>query len=123
MEKGKKLAEESVAHATQAGEALQQIVESSDRAMDMVQSIATATEEQSSASEEVSNSMEQISQIINENFKLSEEMKQSVTNLAFLAQEIMAQTSSFQISKDWNTGEININGTAQDTQDAPLAER
>jgi methyl-accepting chemotaxis protein len=115
MEKGKKLAEESMVHAKKAGEALQQIVESSDRAMDMVQSIATATEEQSTASEEVSNSMEQISQIINGNFKLSEEMKQSVTDLAFLAQEIMAQTSSFRISNDWNTTDSNIvNGTAQE---------
>jgi methyl-accepting chemotaxis protein len=117
MEKGKKLAEESMVHAKKAGEALQQIVESSDRAMDMVQSIATATEEQSTASEEVSNSMEQISQIINGNFKLSEEMKQSVTDLAFLAQEIMAQTSSFRISNDWNTTDSNIvNGTAQEQQ-------
>jgi len=123
MEKGKQLAEESVVNATKAGEALQQIVESSDRAMEMVQSIATATEEQSAASEEVSNSMEQISLIINSNFKLSEEMKQSVTNLAFLAQEILVQTSSFQISNDRNNGEINIiNDTAQEQQHDATAE-
>jgi methyl-accepting chemotaxis protein len=108
MEKGKKLAEESVANASRAGEALQQIVESSDRAMDMVQSIATATEEQSAASEEVSQSMEQISEIISENFKLAEQMKKSVTDLAFLAQDITAQTSSFRIYKDQNIGPINI---------------
>ena len=108
MEKGTTLAEDTVANATKAGEALQQIVESSDRAMDMVQSIATAIEEQSAASEEVSNSMEQISQIINNNFKSSEKMKKSVTELAFLAQEIMAQTSSFRISRDRHMEAMNI---------------
>ena len=124
MEKGKVLAEESVANAAKAGEALQQIVESSDRAMDMVQSIATATEEQSTASEEVSISMEQISHIINDNFKLSEEMKQSVTDLAFLAQEIMAQTSSFQISRSQNAGEFKISKDIRPNQQtAALAEQ
>jgi len=123
MEKGTTLAEDTVANATKAGEALQQIVESSDRAMDMVQSIATAIEEQSAASEQVSNSMEQISQIINDNFKSSEVMKKSVTELAFLAQEIMAQTSSFRISRDQNTAKINIiNGTAQDQQNDATTE-
>jgi len=123
MEKGTTLAEDTVANATKAGEALQQIVESSDRAMDMVQSIATAIEEQSAASEQVSNSMEQISQIINDNFKSSEVMKKSVTELAFLAQEIMAQTSSFRISRDRNTAKINIiNGTAQDQQNDATTE-
>ncbi|UCH80094.1 MAG: methyl-accepting chemotaxis protein [Nitrospiraceae bacterium] len=118
MEKGKKLAEESVANASRAGEALQQIVESSDRAMDMVQNIATATEEQSAASEEVSQSMEQISGIISENFKLAEQMKKSVTDLAFLAQDITAQTSSFRINKDRNFDTINIvNNTKPDLQD------
>ena len=123
MEKGTTLAEDTVANATKAGEALQQIVESSDRATDMVQSIATAIEEQSAASEQVSNSMEQISQIINDNFKSSEVMKKSVTELAFLAQEIMAQTSSFRISRDQNTAKINIiNGTAQDQQNDATTE-
>ena len=117
MEKGKVLAEESVNNATKAGEALQQIVESSDRATEMVQSIAAAIEEQSSASEEVSISMEQISHIINNNFKLSEEMKQSVTDLSFLAEDIIVQTSLFKLSKDQNVGDINtINGTAGDLQ-------
>ncbi len=123
MEKGKQLAEESVDNATKAGDALQHIVESSDRAMDMVQSIASAIEQQSAASEEVSNSMEQISEIIHDNFKLSENMKQSVTDLAFLAQDIMAQTSSFQINKDINNEEMKINNNVKpDQQGAVLTE-
>ncbi len=117
MVKGKKLAEESVRNASKAGEALQQIVESSDRVMDIVQSIATATEEQSAASEEVSTSMEQISNIINDNFKLSEQMKQSVTHLSLLAQDIMAQTSSFQIIRDREAGEITINNDMRPAQE------
>lgn len=95
MEKGKALAEESMSNATRAGEALQEIVDSSNTVMDMVQRVATATDEQSSASEEVSHHMEDISVIINENFRLAEKVEKSSWNLKALAREIIEQTSYF----------------------------
>jgi methyl-accepting chemotaxis protein len=61
MEKGKLLTEDSMSRASRAGEALQKIVESSDISTDMVQRVASATEQQSAASEEVSQTMEHIS--------------------------------------------------------------
>ncbi len=95
MQKGKSLANEAVSTATQAGEALKKIVESSDTVMDMVQRIAAATEEQSSASEEVSRNMEHISGIINESFGLSEEVKKSAVELSSHAQAVKKQTMYF----------------------------
>ncbi len=102
MEKGRKLAEDSVSTAWKAGEALQQIVESSDKAMDMVERVAAATEQQSSASEEVSQTMEQISEIISQHSGLAEEVEKSASNLAVLAQDVMAQTMHFKTSKSNN---------------------
>jgi methyl-accepting chemotaxis protein len=100
MTGGMTLAEESVASAEKAGEALQQIVGSSDNVMDMVQMVAAATEEQSTASEEVRKNMEYIADMINTNFTLSENMKRSATNLAFFAQDVMVQTSHFKTGSD-----------------------
>ncbi len=102
MEKGRKLAEDSVSTAWKAGEALQQIVENSDKAMDMVERVAAATEQQSSASEEVSQTMEQISEIISQHSGLAEEVEKSASNLAVLAQDVMAQTMHFKTSKSNN---------------------
>jgi methyl-accepting chemotaxis protein len=95
MEKGKTLAEESVNTATKAGDALQGIVESSDKVMDMVRRVATATEEQSAASEEVSQTMEHITETINEHFNLAGEVEKSASNLSVLGQEVIELTSHF----------------------------
>jgi methyl-accepting chemotaxis protein len=95
MEQGKQLATQSVSNAKEAGENLQQIVNSSSTVMDMVQRIAAATEEQSTTSEEVSNNMEQISEVIKNNFRLSEEMKKALAGLSYLAQDVMVQTMYF----------------------------
>ncbi len=95
MERGRLLAEESVAKATKAGEALQQIVESSDKVMDIVQKVASATEQQSTASEEVSQNMDYITGIINDHFNLAEEVERSASDLTKLAQGVIAQTMYF----------------------------
>ena len=95
MEKGKSLADESMKNATTAGDALQGIVESSDKVMDMVRRVATATEEQSAASEEVSQTMEQITESINEHFVLAGEVEMSASNLSALGQEVIELTSHF----------------------------
>ncbi len=102
MAKGKSLAEESVTNATQAGDALQQIVESSDTVMDMVQRVATATEEQSSASEEVSHNMEDISMIISDQLEMAEEVEHSATHLSKLARKVLEQTSYFKTERNRN---------------------
>jgi methyl-accepting chemotaxis protein len=95
MDKGRVLADESVANATKAGEALQKIVESSDRVMDIVKRVTAATQQQSSASEEVSLNMDDISEIINKHFSLAEEVERSASDLSTLAQGVIGQTEYF----------------------------
>lgn len=63
MEEGKVKAEEGVKLAENAREVLKKIVHASQQSLDMVQSIATATEEQSAAIEQVSTNMENISNV------------------------------------------------------------
>ncbi len=60
MEKSKTEAEEGVKLAEQAKGSLDKIVEASGRCLDMVQSIAAATEEQSAAIEQVTSNMENV---------------------------------------------------------------
>ncbi len=105
MEKGRLLADESVTNATKAGEALQKIVESSDRVMDIVQKVNAATELQSSASEDVNHNMDDISEIINNHFSLAEEVEKSASDLTALAQGVMTQTSYFKTKESGGTSE------------------
>lgn len=98
MEKGSALALESVSTSKESGEALQKIVESSDKVMDIVQSVAAATEEQSSAAEEVSQTMENISAIISEHCALAGEVEKSAASLSDLAQKVIDETSYFNIT-------------------------
>ena len=95
MERGNALVGESVAKAEKAGEALQKIVTSSNKVMDIVRNVAAATEEQSSAAEEVSQTMEHIASIINQHCGLAGEVEKSASNLADLARKVIAQTMYF----------------------------
>ncbi len=95
MEKGSALADESVAKAEKAGDALQKIVDSSDRVTAIVQRVAAATAEQSSSAEEVSYAMEHIAGIINDHCGLAEEVEKSASNLSSLAQKVIDQVDYF----------------------------
>lgn len=110
MEKGRVLAEESVNNASGAGEALQKIVESSNKVMDMVQRVSAATEEQSAAAEEVSHNMEYISSVINDHFSMAEAVQKSALHLTDLAQGVIDQTAFFKTKR--------IIGTSDNLQQA-----
>ena len=113
MEEGMLLAEESVTNASSAGEVLQQIVESSNKVMDMVQRIATATEQQSSTAEDVSRNMEDIAEIIKDNFTMSEELNQATFELAHSANEINTQAMRFKTKENDCSFNEEIQNNAQ----------
>jgi methyl-accepting chemotaxis protein len=115
MDKGKVLADESVTNATKAGEALQKIVQSSDRVMDIVQRVTVATQQQSSASEEVSLNMEDISEIIKNHFTLAEDVEKSASDLTNLAQGVMAQTEYFKTKDSASIG-IEADNSSSDPE-------
>ena len=95
MNQGTALVEESVTNAQKAGDALQEIVESSDKVMEIVRRVVAATEEQSSAAAEVSRTMDHISSIINEHCNLAADVEKSASSLSSKAHQIIEQTSYF----------------------------
>src|SRR5208337_2578761 len=70
MGKSRKDAEGGVSLAEEAGKALVEIVGATQKAMDMIQRIAAATEEQSAASEEISQNMETVTGHLNDTIRM-----------------------------------------------------
>ena len=95
MQQSKATADEAIASTSDAGEALLKIVQSSENVMAMVNSIAVATEEQSSAAEEVSQTMEQTAGVISQNFVLSENVKNVADELITIAKALKKQLEGF----------------------------
>jgi methyl-accepting chemotaxis protein len=76
--------------AGKSGEALNEIVNLVDTASDQVNSIATASEEQSAASEEINRSIEEVSTISSETSQAMGQAAQAVSELAAQAQVLSA---------------------------------
>jgi methyl-accepting chemotaxis protein len=85
MKRGSDEVDKGVGLAREASASLENIVAASTNAMDMVQRIAAATEEQSAASEEVTQTMESISGITKQFSASTQEIRVSVDQLHKLA--------------------------------------
>ncbi len=120
MQQGKKVADEAIATTTDAGAALKRIVESSEKAMDMVHRIAAATEEQSAAAEEVSQTMEHTVGVINQTFVLSENVKSVADELVSVAMQLRLQMEGFKTHES-NAG-TGDNTEVEDDQQSPEIE-
>lgn len=97
MKKGSDEVDRGVALAKEASQSLDSIVTTSSSAMDMVQRIAAATEQQSAASEEVTQNMENISSITKQSSSSTEQIKVSATELARLAAGLKEMTVWFKV--------------------------
>jgi methyl-accepting chemotaxis protein len=95
MKRGSDEVDKGVALAREASKALDAIVAASTNAMDMVQRIAAATEEQSSATEEVTQNMESIANITKHSSASTEQIKASAGELARLAAALKEMTAFF----------------------------
>jgi methyl-accepting chemotaxis protein len=80
--------EEAAKLAVQSGEALKQILEFVYMVNDQVQSIATASEQQSAASEEINHSVEQVATISAETAQAMEQASSAVADLAQQSQAL-----------------------------------
>jgi len=87
-----------VSLAKEASTVLGMIVQASNNAMDMVQRIDAATEQQSSAAEEVIQRMEGIAGITNSTSASTEQIKSSSADLAPLATELWETASWFHLN-------------------------
>jgi methyl-accepting chemotaxis protein len=97
MKRGSDEVGKGVGLANEASGSLNSIVSASTNAMDMVQRIAAATEQQSAASEEVSQNMEHISDITKHSVESTSQITQSAEDLAKLAMELQEMISWFKM--------------------------
>jgi len=97
MKKGSSEVDKGVALAKEASASLDTIVSGSNSAMDMVQRIAAATEQQSAATEEVTQSMESISSITKNTSSSTSQITVSAADLARLAAELKETTAWFRV--------------------------
>jgi methyl-accepting chemotaxis protein len=95
LEKGKLITESAISKAEQAGESHNSIVNSCGNVLGMVQTIASATEEQSVASRQVSDSMGNIAGVINQTVMLSENIRSVASELTSVASQMRNQIESF----------------------------
>jgi len=95
LQKGKLITEAAITKAELAGQSHSSIVKSCGNVLGMVQSIASATDEQSVASKQVSDSMRNIIGVINQTLMLSENIKKVSTELTSVASQLRNQMDSF----------------------------
>ncbi|NOY64051.1 MAG: HAMP domain-containing protein [Nitrospirae bacterium] len=115
MKRGTDSFKESVEKATHAGNALKEIVESSGQVMEMVQRIATATEEQSSAAEQVSQSMEVVAGIVRDNATQVDELRSLADELLNIANKLSEQIGQFKLGKGYH-GKKELSTEEAETQ-------
>lgn len=97
MQQSKHQAENSVANATQAGEALDLITTAVATINDMAAQIATAAEEQTSVNEEINRNVVNISTISDNTAQEAASTGSASTELAALASELKNQVAQFKV--------------------------
>lgn len=97
MRAGTTRVREGVEHAGRAGDALRQIVGTAREVANMVSSIATAADEQSSASQQISQAVDEISSLSSTSAEGASQAAQAATTLSKRSEELMALVSRFKI--------------------------
>ena len=95
MNDGNKEVEAGVSLANEAGQALSQIVESSQKVMDMVMQIAASSEEQSTTSTEIAGNVEQISTLCKDNSSAASQTAGASEDLLNLATNLQQTVGRF----------------------------
>ncbi|MBI5097628.1 MAG: methyl-accepting chemotaxis protein [Nitrospirae bacterium] len=97
MEQGRAKAEEVLTFGEYAKESLYNILRTSRRCLDMIQSIAAATEEQSASIEHVANSMEAIEGVSRASLKAGSQINKTTDELSRLSAELEKIVSWFRL--------------------------
>ncbi len=108
MKTGTVEVDKGVELASQAGQALQQIVGSVQQVTDLIQQIAAATEEQKTAAREVTENIESVAGMTKENLNGVQLSVQSSQGLSTLAGELQQMVSVFKIVQGSDSGETHI---------------
>ena len=97
MNEGTTEVEAGVKLANEAGQALRQVVEGSQKVTDMIMQIATAAEQQSSVSSEISGNVEKISNLSQENKAAASQTASAADDLLNLATGLQQMVSRFKV--------------------------
>ncbi len=97
VETGKKLAGE-------AGEAIQLIVQTSQRVLDLVSQVATASEEQAATAEEISRNIESINMVAHESASGVEEIAKATEDLNRLTENLQQLVEQFKLDNSSGYG-------------------
>lgn len=97
MEEGRKRVDEGVQTTAQAGDALKEIIGTSQNVGEVITQIATAASQQSSASEEINQNMESIAQLVKESADGAQQSAKACQDLSELALDLQKMVSNFKI--------------------------
>ena len=97
MEEGRKRVDEGVRTTAQAGDALKEIIGTSENVGEVITQIATAASQQSSASEEINQSMESIAQLVKESADGAQQSAKACQDLSELALDLQKMVSNFNL--------------------------
>ncbi len=100
MKKGNDEVNSGIALADKAGQALNQILESTQEVQMMISKIAVASEEQSSTSEEIAKNVNSISHVTNDATKRIQEIAKSSEEMAKLTDNLKDLVSQFKIEDE-----------------------
>ena len=113
MEAGTAKVDTGVNLANQAGNALKHIVKSSQNVTDMIQQIATASDEQTSAGNEISSKLERVASITHQTADLVQKSSESTQNLDALAQQLQQLVSGFRLRTESKNIQDTLTGSRQ----------
>jgi methyl-accepting chemotaxis protein len=103
MDGAGKLVVEGQDLSNKAGESLTEILQVSGKVMDMIQQIATASEEQSAAAEEISKNVEHISSVTKETATGAEQSASAAEQLNRQAEGLKTMVSRFKVKSNINS--------------------
>ncbi|MDH3891024.1 MAG: methyl-accepting chemotaxis protein [candidate division Zixibacteria bacterium] len=99
METGVKEVDNGRELADKAGASLNEIVNVSERVMDMIQQIATASEQQSTAAEQISKNIENVASIVQDSAKGADQSSAAAEELNRQAEGLEQMVARFKVSK------------------------
>ncbi|CAG1771683.1 Methyl-accepting chemotaxis protein McpQ [uncultured bacterium] len=99
MERGTMEVEQGKQLAVKAGDSIFKIISAAESVVDVINNVATASEEQSSAAEQISKNIESINLVAQESASGVQQIARAAEDLSRLTQDLQHLTSSFKIDR------------------------
>ncbi len=120
MKKGTDEVQTGITLADNAGDALNKVVQSSEDVLDMVNSIATSSEQQAATGEQLAKNVTNISEVAVNSAKNIEAIAQSSETLAQMTENLQKVMKKFKIDRKMSTGQAFLD--RRETQALPPSE-